>query len=337
MAVAIALLSTIPILFDIYRTAAFNTIPRDDYAPYLMALSGDGGSVPGAPAVYRVLSVAVALPIYWLTAPYRFTNLPFADPQYLRATQALSIVSYLSMLATAFAVYRLCAAKYGMRPPVSMVAGLMSLLLGGFQLRTGVDPFGVLVVTLLLLCVSRMSLFAPLMMLSAIVNEKIPILFSVVLFFRFLPSARHGGSRAMRSQLACAVAALCLYVGIVTVMHIPGVPSQTDPARVGANVKAAVVASLSAKGCVTNLLPLVTVCLMVMLAARVNKMSAYSPTDASGAIALTVLACLVNVQYNIGRIVMYSFPFYLPAAASCLEDLLNGERARAGGTAPPHR
>lgn len=67
-------LSTVPAFFAIYRDAAFQTLPRDDYAPHLLALVGERGTPParqptllgGNPMGYRMLSVAAAIPFYEL-------------------------------------------------------------------------------------------------------------------------------------------------------------------------------------------------------------------------------------------------------------------------------
>jgi hypothetical protein len=116
-----ALLSTLfhPFFFLIFRLMAFNTVPRDDYAPYLLwLLHQPGGAFPGSPYGYRILSVLVAAPLYYLMPALPLTNLP-ADlaPAYLKATAALAAVSYLAMLAAAMMAYRLVVVRHA-RPAI---------------------------------------------------------------------------------------------------------------------------------------------------------------------------------------------------------------------------
>ena len=113
LAVVFLVALAVPLFFEIYRTMAFNTHPRDDYGPYLQALVGEGGKIPGAPMVYRLFSVAAAIPFYYLLPVYSFSKLPPLDPAYLRATEALAAVSWLSILATAGVIFLICRQKLG--------------------------------------------------------------------------------------------------------------------------------------------------------------------------------------------------------------------------------
>src|SRR5882724_10544563 len=106
-----ALLSVLfhPFFFFIFRLMAFNTVPRDEYAPYLLwLLNKPGGSFPGSLYGYRILSVLAGAPFYYLLPPFPLTNLP-AEPSanYWQATAALAMVSYLAMIAGAMLAYRL--------------------------------------------------------------------------------------------------------------------------------------------------------------------------------------------------------------------------------------
>ena len=41
----------------------------------------------------------------------------------------------------------------------------------------------------------------------------------------------------------------------------------------------------------------------------------FSTTDLSPLIVLFIISHLINVDYNVGRIVLFCFPFYLPLAS----------------------
>ena len=52
-------------LFAIDRIMVFNTVPRDDYAPFLLWVIGaPGGAFPGSPYGYRLLTILAAVPLY---------------------------------------------------------------------------------------------------------------------------------------------------------------------------------------------------------------------------------------------------------------------------------
>jgi hypothetical protein len=99
-------LMTIPRFFDVFRTMAFNTVPRDDYAPYLLHFIGEKPDFTVySPYGYRIFSFLMAFPFYKLLPVYRFTNLPALDESYLRATQALAMTSYLAILAACLTIF----------------------------------------------------------------------------------------------------------------------------------------------------------------------------------------------------------------------------------------
>ncbi len=95
---ALVVLVSVPVYFSDYRAAAFNIFPRDDYSPYLLAMTGETGDgpnrqaelFPSAPMAHRPLSVAAALPFYYVLPYYAFTNIEAPDEPYLRATAALA-------------------------------------------------------------------------------------------------------------------------------------------------------------------------------------------------------------------------------------------------------
>lgn len=325
-------LATVPLFFEIYRTAAFDTVPRDDYAPYLLALVGEGGEVPGAPFAYRIVSVAVAVPFYYLLPHFTFSQLQHVDPAYLRATQALSFVSYVSLILTAAVVFTVARRHYGASPVLSIVAGFVSLLLANFIAKPGVDPIAILVISLLVLWQRRLVFFVPLVLVSAGVNEKIPILFVAVLAGRLLASLVERRRFSGRAQLVAAGLATIGYFAAVLVLRVPGNEHQLNPALILAGLQATLIHSLSLRGFVLNVLP-VLVLAMVILAAlhgRARSERCFHASDVLGAVTLLMLALSADVVFNVGRIVMYSYPLYLPAAAFAFEVYMVSDRAQRG-------
>jgi hypothetical protein len=52
-----------PLFFIIDRITVFDTVPRDDYAPFLLWLAGPpGGAFQGSPYGYRLLTMVAAKP-----------------------------------------------------------------------------------------------------------------------------------------------------------------------------------------------------------------------------------------------------------------------------------
>ena len=317
------LLATIPMFFEIYRGAAFNTLPRDDYAPYLLALAGQGGEIPVAPYAYRVLSIAAAIPFYFLLPAYTFTNLPAADPAWLKATQALSFVSYVSIVMTAWTIYRIARQRLKADRASSVIAGLLSFLLSNFVTKAGIDPIAILVISLLVLHVGNPVVFGALVVTSILVNEKIPILFATILTFRALWARAQRGRFTLYPQLGAAWGSVIGYFAMIGLLRIPGNEKQTTPALLLDNVQSSFVYSLSIKGLVLNALPVLLVTVLAILAVR-SRSRAVEVADVSGVIVLLILAVVADVQFNMGRIVMYSYPLYLPALARVLDDAWNG-------------
>lgn len=325
MTAGVALLMTIPQFFDIYRTAAFNTIPRDDYAPYLLALAGQGGDIPAAPYAYRAVSVAMAIPFYYLLPLYVFTNLNNPDLPYLRATQALSMVSFLSIVLTAFLIYSMARRLYGARRPAAVIAALLTFFLAGFVSRTGVDPFGILVISALFLWLREPKIFVPLMGLSVGVNEKIPIIFATIVICRLLSSMHRRRKCALFPQLAASCVAVALYFALVATLRVPGNQELFDPALLLPRLQVMLADTLSMRGLVLNGLPVLILVSMVVLASQRNREGGFQVSDVSGLLVLLILSAAAEVHYNVGRIVMYAFPLFLAGTAPLVERMLEFE------------
>jgi hypothetical protein len=330
---AALLLATTPIFFDIYRTAAFNTIPRDDYAPYLLALTGQGGQIPGAPFAYRILSVVAAAPFYYALPAYTFSNLRGVDASYLKATQALSFASYLWLVLTALVIYAIARRQYSASRAACAIVALLTFLLSGFIARTGVDPFAILVIGLLLLWQKRAALFIPLVLVSVGINEKIPIVFAGVMLFRLIAAGR--GRRRFDSypQLLSSCVAIACYFVVVQVVKAPGHANQLNPGAYWAQFQSTIGYTLSLKGLVLNVIPVLVLLFVIALSARCGRPGVFRTSDVSGLVILVALASIADVDYNVGRIAMYSYPLYIPALAGFVDDALDSAQGTVTSSA----
>jgi hypothetical protein len=319
-------LSTVPLFFEIYRSAAFNTVQRDDYATYLLYLLGQGGWVPAAPFAYRILSVAAAMPFYYVLPLYRFTRLPETDPMYLRATEALSFVSYLSMILTVIVVYRIARTQFRASPPASAMAGIFALFLSNFVSAVGVDPFAIFTISLLVLWLPKPVLFGVLILLSAGINEKVVCLFATVLLVRGIACRLNRTPFPYYRQLGAAWLSIGGYVLFRMAFRVPDPEGQTNPALFMPHLQSTLNMAWSFKGLILTGIPLFVLGSLIVLARRSDR---FWLADVSGLLVMVCLALLADVRHNIGRVAMFSYPLYLPAAAVFIDTVLLGSLSRS--------
>jgi hypothetical protein len=112
-----------PVFFSIYRESVFQITPRDGYAPMLQWIVGQGGA--HAPMGYRILSVAAATPLYFVLPPFSFSRLGPVDPAYLKATAALTAVSFLCMVGFAGVVYHIARSQYRTSAQAAALTGVL--------------------------------------------------------------------------------------------------------------------------------------------------------------------------------------------------------------------
>jgi len=324
------MLTTSPIFFDIYRTAAFNTVPHDDYASYLLTLIGQDDKIPGAPFAYRIISVAVAIPFYYILPTYTFTNLSNVDTAYLRATQALSFSSYVSLVLTAVIIYAISRKQFLATRASSLIVGLLTFFLSNFISKVGIDPFAILIISLLVLWLKNPLIFAPLVLVSMGINEKIPIIFATILAFRFVNSITQRRRFTFYVQLYSSCLAVVGYFAATLILKIPGNETHTNPTLFLANLQSSLIYTISLKGLFLNALPVLVLSLVVVFAIKSRRQNSFHVSDVSGLFVLLILALIADVVYNVGRVVMYSYPLFLPAVACFIDDVLKLESAPHG-------
>ncbi len=324
--VFLMLFITYPIYYQILRESAFNVIPRDDYAPFLLhIIDRSKGEIPPAPFVYRFLSVVVAIPLYFLLPVYLFTNLGVFDISYYKALQALAMTSYLSIIGCSVMIYFISRRRLEASPLSSMIASFVGLLLSNFISRVGIDPFTVFIISLLVFWIPRKSHFAILVVCAVFVNEKIPFMFFCAMSMRYIWSAFYVHDyKSYIYQLAASFLSLFIYYSTICIFHFPGNEHQLNVHNYLHNLIANLSLLLTLKGIVLIIIPVMIMLSIVMIfikEIRINERmrKVFSLGDVAVLAALLMLSLVVNVQYNVGRIVMLSFPIYLPAL-SCLLD-----------------
>lgn len=302
-------LATVPRFFDNYRIVAFDTVPRDDYAPYLLHFLGDsGGEIPGAPFVYRSLSVIAAIPLYYLPS-YRFSELGDAiSATYLQATQALCLVNYVAQVLTTIMLYLIAHRRDGATPISAAVVALVGWLFLGFTAAAGVDAMAILVVSLLVYFQNEPRVFIPILLVSGGVNEKIPIILFAFVGTRSLLGSIQSRSfklRAVDWRLVTCIFSLVIDAVMIFGLRTSGNENQLNPASWLANIRSSVMATFTAKGLVLNILPIVALVLLTTLASSAPKSNTQTRNKFSVAewmplIVLTALSLLADVQFNIG-------------------------------------
>ena len=311
---------SIPLFFSIYRDAVFNTAPRDDYGPYLQHIVGAGGHVPGAPMTYRLFSVLIAVPFYYLLPLYHFTNLPAVDPSYLKATEAISATSWLSLLAMAAVIYLTCRDKAGATRKSAFIVALLALFFAQFTGVTTIDPIALLIISVLVYSLDRIQLFAPLILLSVGFNEKVALLFVIIFGLRLLLVR----DRSALSFLAVSLLATVVYFAVRIIVAEPGNGNQTSPSTYWQSFVTTTRVSLTLKGLVINVLPIVLVALVAWLDVRMARQLGYQSalwrnSDALVFIGMLLIGLAIDVQYTAGRLVMFTFPLYMPLLALRLD------------------
>lgn len=316
---ALALAATYPLFIDTYRSMIFQTVPRDDYAPYLLHLAGDGGEMPGAPRAYRVLSVAAAIPAYRVLPVYRFKNLADVDPAYLRATEALAFVSWIALAALSVMAYRIARDRLGASRPASVAALFATLLFARYTSLLGVDAIALLLIAAAYYWIERPWLFAAVVALSAGFNEKVWIVAVLLVGTRVLHA------RALRPyavHLAGCAAAVLLYFGLAAYVRSSGNEKPSDPRPLGTNAPFTVTMTMTAKGLAQNAMPVglcLAACALAAVRLRGERGPYWTPWDALIPLGLAVTGLTVNVEYTLGRLVFHSLPILMPPLALALD------------------
>jgi hypothetical protein len=313
----LALLSLLfhPFFFIVFRLMAFDTVPRDDYARYLLWLLHEpGAAFPGSLYGYRILSVLVAAPFYYALPGLPLTNLPAnLDPNYLKATAALAAVSYLAMVASAIMAYRLVVDRnIGRRPLDGLFAAAFILLCECYAAFFGIDPLAFLLIICALYAIDRIWLFAVIIAASILFNEKVLIVFAVWLSLRFVFSRERS---FFGPRLVVVLAAVAAYVAMLAIVRLEGHSEQLDANAYIPSLLQNVIATVTTRrGFILNVLPCLLLAGTVWWSWRAlgrRQTGVYAPLDLLVIPALVVVTLVLTQFYQVGRIVMHAAPLFI--------------------------
>ncbi|HUN43875.1 MAG TPA: hypothetical protein VMU81_26575 [Acetobacteraceae bacterium] len=311
-----------PLFFTIDRIMVFNTVPRDDYAPFLLWLvRAPGGAFPESPYGYRILTMVAALPLYYLLPALRLTNLPPAlTPQYAQATAALAALSYLSLLGSGLLMYRLARDRIGLPRREAVTSGVLLSVLILYTQFFGIDAFAILLITAGLYLLSRPAWFATLIIPGTFANEKFAIVFALWLTLRCVTSPTD--RQRLTAPWMAAIAAIAVYAAALLFLHLPGNAYQLHPGGYLATLLTNLRASVSARGLLLNALPTLVLFAVGALgwrqAGRRDLRGMLRPVDLLMIPALVLVALVLTQFFQTGRLVMHAAPLFVAPAAAAI-------------------
>jgi hypothetical protein len=122
---------------------------------------------------------------------------------------------------------------------------------------------------------------------------------------------------------------------MLVVLALPGNEHQINPAAFAETFMINMRATLSARGFLLNFMPLAVIGALAAAAYSSSRDDALDPytrrEDWLVIPLLLIVAMLMSLHYNLGRIVMHAFPLFVGPAALALERRL-GRRAEVVGT-----
>ncbi len=316
--VAVAVVGS-PLFFAIHRLAVFNTVPHDDYAGYLLWLVGQpGGAFPDSPYCYRMLSMLAAAPFLLLPAIPLSTLPAAADPAWLRATTALSALSYLALVGIFLLGARLGRVRAGLDAGAAAAAGGLLVLLTLYTQVTAIDPLAVLLITAALCVLDRPGAFAAVMAGSVLANEKVALVLALWLTIRCV---LHGDDRRLLwRQWGAAMLAVGVYGTIVRFVPFPGNEYQTTLATLPVTIRENILAYASARGLLLNALPAAVLLGLGLFAARHRAAAPwYRGTDLLIVPAMLGVALVLTHLFQAGRLVMHAAPLFVGPVVAALQ------------------
>ena len=325
--------------FIVYRVALFKVESYDDYARYLLfVLSEPGGAVPPSPFIFRIGSVILASPFYYLPIiPLnggRTAELVFADMNYsaenIKAMQAICAANAAFVGAACLSTYLYLRSKLGHSREMSFVGATILFIMIKFMGLTAIDGISTLPVTLLVISIfeRRLVLFIILMALFALINEKILLVAFFIVSLRLLVSGGH--RRFYLFATLSSVAIILCVVAVIYAMDVPGADNQRDPGTYLPAAQGMLKDLFAPKGVYQNLWPtLLLIGLWLVALAVPRQFRIAQVSDVGVVIGLLATAFALDVKYNVGRIVVYSAPIFVIAATHALATLSLQQKARS--------
>lgn len=304
----------VPDFFDTYRLMVLKAVSYDDYAPLLLRIMGlTNDPLPAARYVHRILSIVPAIPFYFLPVLH-FSSIQESgvSQQYLKASQAIALVSWLSVVAASVIAYCF-ARRRSLSATEAAIASLASLLLSRFLALTGVDAIAVLTVLLLVIMeIEKWQIgFVLLSCASIVINEKILIL--LALYYGYL--AIH--NRRFRFNAVTAMTCFLGYWLARKGFRLPGGEFETQGGSLFANLLHAGGWILTPRSLILNFLPFsLLICLLLWVATSAHADDRL-PATCIALSAMFVVSVAANGWFNVGRVVMHGYPLVIAYYVIC--------------------
>ncbi|GLV23738.1 hypothetical protein TomTYG45_01810 [Sphingobium sp. TomTYG45] len=314
----------LPMFFEVYRTVYYGTMSYDDYSRYLLWVLGEpGGKIPPSPHVYRIGSVILAAPFYQLPvilfSGQGIHHAPVVmQPEYVRALQAMCAANAAYAAISACLVGLYLAFWRNVSVGWAFCATLIFLLLTRYLGMGSADGIATLplVIAAIAMIERRIAIFAAAVILGTIVNEKVALIAFFGASLRMLFVVEH---RKVYFVMACVAAvALAAYAATVLTLAMPGLDNQRDPGTYVSGMIGSIRHLFGLKGAYQNLWPPIVVIILWWTAIRPSRDPMVYLCDIGGVIALFLFALALDVQYNVGRIVMFSMPLFLLGAVESM-------------------
>jgi hypothetical protein len=193
----------------------------------------------------------------------------------------------------------------------------------------GIDAFAILLVAAGIYLMARPLAFAMLIVAAVFANEKVVIVFAVWLTLRCAMSPAE--RRRFGAQWLAAMAAVAAYLAALTILRLPGNGYQLAPGGYIATVVMNLRASISARGLLLNMWPVVVLLAVSVFGWRTGRRGGFAepfgPADILVIPALIVVALVLTQFFQTGRIVMHAAPLTVIPAAAALGRWMDGGQA----------
>lgn len=345
-AVAILAVVLLPFFFVIYRLTLLDAVPHEDNARFLLSLLGlPGGAVPGSPYGYRGLALLAAVPFYFALPPLPLANAPAGQsPELVQATAALAFLSYLSLVGTLYAAYRLARDRAGQDAATALLAAAMLFVLCWYTGFAALDPLAILLTTLGLYLLANRPGFTLLLLATPVMNETVAVIFVVWLSLRCIAS--QADRDAFGLQWATSLAALLTYVALIAVVHLPGHSFHFYPGDYMETLRSNIAAQATLRGVLQNLLPVALLLGLGLIghvgrprfarpsrdAPRPRWEGLFRPIDLLLIPVMAGVALVLTQRLEVGPIVLHAAPLFVVPAAAVLVNWLAGTPADKGQT-----
>ncbi len=314
-----------PMFFDVYRIAYFKVVPYDDYARYLLFILGEpGGDVPPSPFVYRYGSVVLASPFYFLpqiplTGGGAAKDLISYTDEYARALQALCAANVFFVFLSGIIFFVYTRLRMGFSWEGAFICCLVLVILGNYLSLANVDGMTIFPVVIMLIAVAeqRIIMFLCAVAIGTLLNEKVALISTIFVGLRSLFYYKSHPKYVVMTIISLIV--LSAFFVIIATFPFPGAANQKDPTTYVSAILATLEQLTSAKGLYLVLWPpLLLSCLwgVGMLVPGDRRFVAIS--DIGLIWGLVAISSALDVQYNVGRIAMFSAPLFVIGACQWL-------------------